>query len=140
MESRWDFGSKPTRPSFKQCRPTPEGSHPIAPGYRSRHSYTKATLLGAMSLSANLRVFALVTFLFAGPLCAAPANPDPVPDGLARSDWQSIRAAYDAGRHAYAPTPTGWQARNPGQQWTTNFDGRGYLAEPRNGGWQWGLE
>ena len=57
-------------------------------------------------------------------MAAAPArpqqltSPDQVPEGLARSDWSSIRAAYEAGRHAFQPTPTGWQARNPSQQWT----------------------
>lgn len=65
---------------------------------------------------------------------------DQVPEGLAKSDWQSIRAAYEAGRHAFRPTESGWQARNPGQQWATKFDGRGFVAEPRDGGWQWGLE
>jgi hypothetical protein len=71
---------------------------------------------------------------------AQPRNPDAVPEGLPPSDWQSIRAAYEAGRHAFAPVEGGWQARNPGQQWTTTFDGRGFMAEPRDGGWQWGLE
>ena len=65
---------------------------------------------------------------------------DQVPEGLAKSDWQSIRAAYEAGRHAFQPVADGWQARNPGQQWTTKFDGRGFLAGPLDGGWQWGLE
>ncbi len=63
-----------------------------------------------------------------------------VPKGVAASDWSSIRAAYEAGRHAFQPIESGWQARNPGQQWTTKFDGRGFLAEPRDGAWQWGLE
>ena len=63
-----------------------------------------------------------------------------VPEGLAKSDWQSIRAAYDAGRHAFRPVEGGWQARNPGQQWNTTFDSRGFVAQPREGGWQWGLE
>ncbi len=67
-------------------------------------------------------------------------SPDAVPEGLAKSDWSSIRAAYEAGRHAIQPITGGWQARNPGQQWTTKFDGRGFLAEPKDGGWQWGLE
>ena len=49
-------------------------------------------------------------------------SPDEVPEGLAKSDWASIRAADEAGRHAFQPTPTGWQARNPGQQWTTLGD------------------
>ncbi len=69
-----------------------------------------------------------------------PRDPDAVPQGLAKSDWHSIRAAYEAGRHSFQPVEGGWQARNPGQQWTTKFDGRGFLAEPRDGGWQWGLE
>ena len=67
-------------------------------------------------------------------------SPEQVPEGLAKSDWSSIRAAYEAGRHAFQPTATGWQARNPGQQWTTQFDKRGFLATPKDGGWQWGLE
>ena len=67
-------------------------------------------------------------------------SPDRMPEGLAKSDWQTIRAAYEAGRHAFAPVEGGWQARNPGQQWTTTFDKRGFVAEPREGGWQWGLE
>ena len=67
-------------------------------------------------------------------------SPDQVPEGLAKSDWSSIRAAYEAARHAFQPTPTGWQARNPGQQWTTNFDRRGFVATPKTGGWTWGLE
>ena len=60
--------------------------------------------------------------------------------GLAKSDWQPIRAAYEAGRHAFQPTESGWQARNPGQQWLTTFDKRGFVARPKDGGWQWGLE
>ncbi|RYI27790.1 MAG: hypothetical protein EON48_06055 [Acetobacteraceae bacterium] len=71
---------------------------------------------------------------------AQPTPPDQVPKGLAKSDWRSIHAAYEAGRHAFQPIEGGWQARNPGQQWTTKFDRRGFVAEPRDGGWQWGLE
>ena len=81
---------------------------------------------------------------------AAPAGktqpltaPGQLPQGLAKSDWASIRATYEAGRHAFQPVPGRdgvWQARNPGQQWLTQFDGRGFLAEPNGGGWQWGLE
>jgi len=56
-----------------------------------------------------------------------------VPEGLAKSDWANIRAAYEAGQHAFQPMPTGWQARNPGQQWTTSFDRRGFLAAPEAG-------
>ena len=60
-----------------------------------------------------------------------PTSPCDVPEGLAKSDWQSIRAAYEAGRHAFQPIEGGWQARNPGQQWTTKFDGRGFVAHLR---------
>ena len=67
-------------------------------------------------------------------------SPDQVPEGLAKSDWQSIREAYEAGRHAFQPTATGWQARNPGQQWTTSFDQAGFTAQPQDGGWTWGLQ
>ncbi|MEI2726282.1 MAG: hypothetical protein V9H26_23035 [Verrucomicrobiota bacterium] len=81
-------------------------------------------------------------------LCdAAPASKtqqltstDQVPEGLAKSDWSSICAIYEAGRHAFQPIEGGREARNSGQQWTTKFDGRGFVALPKGGGWQWGLE
>ncbi len=60
---------------------------------------------------------------------------DRVPEGLSVSDWSSIRAAYEAGRHAAFAVDGGYQARNPGQQWRTRFDGRGFLNTPDAGGW-----
>src|SRR5262245_58441102 len=63
-----------------------------------------------------------------------------VPDGLAASDWASIRDAYEAGRHAAHEIENGYRARNPGQQWSTHFDGRGFTTAPDAGGWTWGLE
>ncbi|HKQ48480.1 MAG TPA: FG-GAP repeat protein [Phycisphaerae bacterium] len=63
-----------------------------------------------------------------------------VPDGLSATDWSSIRATYDANRHAAFPVDGGYQARNPGQQWRTRFDGRGLITAPDAGGWSWGLE
>jgi hypothetical protein len=68
------------------------------------------------------------------------ASPDQVPEGLVKSDWQSIRAAYEAGRHAFQLVENGWQAGNPGQQWLTVFDGQGFTMTPDAGGWTWGLE
>ena len=65
---------------------------------------------------------------------------DSVPEGLAPSDWTSIRAAYEAQRHAAFAVEGGYQARNPGQQWQTKFDARGFSTQPDAGGWQWGLE
>ena len=67
-------------------------------------------------------------------------SPDRAPEGLAKADWSSIRAAYPAGRDAFQPTPTGRQARNPGQQGMTTFDRRSFVATPKAGGWTWGLE
>ena len=88
--------------------------------------------------------------LFVAPLHYAAAGKsqrltslDQAPEGLAKPDWSSIRAAHEAGRHAFQPV-AGQEgtrkARNPGQQWTTKFDQRGFLAQPKAGGWTWGLE
>lgn len=73
----------------------------------------------------------------------APIEAHRLPESLSRSDWQSIQDVYRAGRHAVvasADQPGTWQARNPGQKWLTRFDGRGFVAEPDHGLWQWGLE
>ena len=57
----------------------------------------------------------------------ANANATPIlPKGLSTNDWQSIQAAWQAGRHAVAEStdqPGTWTARNPGQQWLLHFDG-----------------
>jgi hypothetical protein len=63
-----------------------------------------------------------------------------VPDGLSASDWSSICAVHQANRHAAFAVGCGYQARNPGQRWRTNFDGRGFLVTPDDGHWLWGLE
>jgi hypothetical protein len=67
-------------------------------------------------------------------------SPDDVPAGMMASDWASIRAAYDAQRHAPFAVEGGYQARNPAQQWLTRFDPRGFSTRPDAGGWEWGLE
>jgi hypothetical protein len=81
----------------------------------------------------------------AGPPLAVPpgkpqhlTSPIQVPDGLAKSHWQSIRPAYEVGRHDFQPVAGGWQARNPGHQWTMPFDRCGFLSRPRAGAWTWG--
>ncbi|MFW5927417.1 MAG: FG-GAP repeat protein, partial [Wenzhouxiangella sp.] len=66
-----------------------------------------------------------------------------LPDGVSQSDWQSIRAAYERNRHAVradADQPGTLRARNPGQQWTSEFDGHAFRIDPDHGQWQWGLE
>jgi len=68
-------------------------------------------------------------------------SPEQVPEGLAKSDWQSIRAAYEAGRHQFFKQEDGSHvARNPGMGWKMKFDERGFTAQPDNGAWTWGLE
>ena len=69
------------------------------------------------------------------------ASPTQTPDGLQTSEWGSIQAAHSAWKHSFLPLANGaWQARNAGQSWTTEFDGRGFLATPQGQSWQWGLE
>jgi len=75
-------------------------------------------------------------------LAKTTAEAPKLPEGVTQSDWQSIQGAWQAGRHAVAESvdqPGTWQARNPGQQWLTHFDGRGFMAQPDHGQWQWGL-
>ncbi len=67
-------------------------------------------------------------------------NEDAVPEGLAGSDWNSIRQVYEQNRHAAVAVDAGFRARNPGQQWLTHFDGRGFFVKPDGASWQWGLE
>jgi len=82
----------------------------------------------------------------AGPAGAIRSEPAPPETREASSgeltaeDWTDIRMVYEASRHAATPTENGYQARNPGQRWSTHFDGQGSLTEPDGGGWQWGLE
>jgi hypothetical protein len=68
------------------------------------------------------------------------SSADAVPEGLSKTEWSNIRAAYEAKRHEAVAVEDGYQARNPGQQWLTKFDGHGFLTQPDQGGWQWGLE
>lgn len=71
------------------------------------------------------------------------APQDALPMGIGASDWASIRAAYERHRHQVVRVAAHrhlWRARNPGQQWQTRFDERGFLVEPDGGGWTWGLE
>lgn len=69
------------------------------------------------------------------------------PKGLSDNDWSSIRAAYEANRHAAVVGDGGYEACNPGQQWRTRFDGRGFTVTPsaadcagESPAWSWGLE
>ena len=76
-----------------------------------------------------------------GQASGKPVDPSKTPEGLSGTDWSGIRGAYERGRHAIVVNADGThQARNPGQQWLTKFDGRGFTVTPDAGGWSWGLE
>lgn len=66
--------------------------------------------------------------------------PTGTPPGLSTVDWAEISAQIEASRYAAQPTDAGLEAANPGQQWRTAFDGRGFLVEPQGADWRWGLE
>lgn len=89
-------------------------------------------------------LLATASLLLAGHLTATQLGPPPTPanvsDRLASADWRGIRAALEEGRHAFEPTTSGWQAHNSGQQWLVTFDRRGFIARPKSGAWEWGLE
>ncbi len=61
-------------------------------------------------------------------------------NGFSVSDWTGICAAYQADRHAAVAVEDGFRCNNPGQRWQVHFDGFGFVATPRSGRWQWGLE
>ncbi len=73
-------------------------------------------------------------------LTEAGKSGDAVPEGLTGSEWKSIRREYERHRHAAVAVDGEFRARNPGQQWLTHFDGRGFAVEPEAAGWRWGLE
>jgi hypothetical protein len=89
------------------------------------------------SLCRGLMLVAATSFLWVVPVVEAD---DGTPEGLSSSDWSSLRAAYVAHRHAAVAVEDGYWAHNPGQQWRTRFDGRGFLTTPDVGAWSWGLE
>lgn len=86
-------------------------------------------------------VVSLLTAL-SGLACAAtPPNPEGAPEGLTTSEWGDIQTAYEAGRHAPQRQANGHLlSRNPGQQWRTEFDGKGFTVTPDHGEWTWGLD
>ncbi len=63
-----------------------------------------------------------------------------VPEGVDAADWAGIRAAHEASRHRVSCVDGVHRARNPGQQWDTLFDGRGFTTQPDDAEWSWGLE
>lgn len=62
------------------------------------------------------------------------------PSGLAENDWAGIKEAHEKRQLALSPSGSGHEARNPGQQWRTQFDERGFITRPQQGDWSWGVE
>ena len=93
----------------------------------------------AMAPTAASQNGSLVAKVLEGALALAPSRSAQIED-LSKSDWEGIREAYEAGRHAAYACDGGLQARNPGNGWSTRFDGRGFLVSPDEGDWTWGLE
>jgi len=58
------------------------------------------------------------------------------PANLSASDRSAIQRAQ---RSAQA-VPGGYRAHNDTQQWSADFDRRGFEVRPDRGGWRWGLE
>jgi len=56
------------------------------------------------------------------------------PKGLASGDWASSRCEYERHRHIVVPEKDGYRAPNYGQQWLTDFYGRGFTVQPDSGG------
>lgn len=79
--------------------------------------------------------FVVLTCALASSLPAGATPRDPAGD-----DRASLGLAFEAARHAIVAVEDGHRARNPGQRWSTHFDGRGFLVRPDSGGWSWGLE
>lgn len=72
--------------------------------------------------------------------CAARAGSQK-PTDIPAADRAGLHAAYEAARHEVRAEADGaLAALNPGQQWRTRFDGRGFTVTPAAGGWTWGLE
>jgi hypothetical protein len=89
---------------------------------------------GLPLLSAALLLLAVPQESTAAPLGKPEqlTSPDQVPQGLEKSDWSSIRAAHSAWEHSFQPVKGGaWQAQNKAQQWSTQFDSRGFMAKPK---------
>ncbi len=102
----------------------------------------RLAFLAAFSLNLSVAVLAQATVDASDPGAHAPTTPSPEskpPQGLTASDWSTIQAAYETGQYKVFPTDGTHRARNPGQRWSTSFDGRGTTTTPDTGNWSWGL-
>ena len=101
--------------------------------------------IGGLAVVVGLGLFALSPLAANPGIDAASANEsstsNSVPEELTPTEWAGIREAHEAWKHRFTEGEDGtFSASNPGQQWRTVFDGRGFTTEPRGGVWRWGLE
>ena len=85
------------------------------------------------SYSTGLLPVLLASFLVAGGQVADART-------ITTADWNGIRAAREAHQHAIIVSAGGYRAVNPAQKWQTEFDGVGFLTQPEQGDWRWGLK
>jgi hypothetical protein len=63
-----------------------------------------------------------------------------LPGGLSPADWAEIHSVFEARVYQAESVPEGFKAFNQSQAWWTEFNGQGFLVEPRDGEWTWGLD
>ena len=95
----------------------------------------RLAFLVALSLNLSVALFAQTTVVATDSGTQALKTPE----GLTANEWSSIHAAYEAGQYRVFASEGNHRAHNPGQQWTTIFDGRGITTKPDTGDWSWGL-
>ncbi|MCP5022140.1 MAG: hypothetical protein GY930_10220 [bacterium] len=61
-------------------------------------------------------------------------------NGVEGQDWVRIQDAHESSMHRVSDNQFGFEARNPGQGWSTHFDGQGFRVVPDEGAWTWGLQ
>ncbi|MFO0875182.1 MAG: hypothetical protein U0575_14595 [Phycisphaerales bacterium] len=106
-------------------------------GVNVHASRNRAQRRGGHACAVSAGALMASAWLLAAPAARGDERP---PEGISASDWSSLRAAYEANRHAALAVDGGYRARNPGQQWTTRFDGRGFVTTPDHAQWTWGLD
>ncbi len=83
---------------------------------------------------------AVAALCLTAPLWAQSAGGPELPDGLSTEDWAEIQSLMEARIYQAEETADGFKAFNQFQGWWTQFDGQGFLVQPRDGQWTWGLE
>ena len=128
---------------FSPCLLSPSGPRLLHPARKGSLLCLCAGRLRAAPTN-SLATF-LVLLFFIGTAMALPSLDESMPQSgtaqISGSEWAAIRSAHETAEHMVEKDADGQHfARNPGQQWQTQFDGRGFLTTPENGDWKWGLE